>query len=189
MKKLTLMLCACAMALAMVLVSCKNEPEEYVDVTSHSYDYIYKVTGTVKQVTEYGPKDGTLTTTTITKTYTKATGAVSGGTESSTSKPDYIYYTISVNGIGDQETKTGDSDPVKMYKVDISPNWVFKYLYKMNGKYYVQDYWGAAYTEVTVSDIKKDGFTYVGSYTEDNTSDTYVNKTTYSVDLKFEKIN
>ena len=184
MKKLTLMLCACAMALAMVLVSCKNEPEEYVDVTEHSYDYIYSVTGTVKEVIETGPKDST--TKTVTEwTYTKATGSAEWYT-STTNKKDQLIYDISASGRADKSEKVGDADAVKTYRVHKGIDSVFEDLYKIGDKFYIR--FNNEYIEVTVSEPKKDGFTYSGSYTYDESPDEdNIDKTTYSIDLTFAK--
>ena len=188
MKKLTLMLCACAMALAMVLVSCKNEPEEYVDVTSHSYDYIYSVTGTLKQVDEVGPKDST--TKTITEwTYTAANGNAWWSKDSRENEPE--SYGVSFDGYADKSVKVGDGDPTKTYKNSVSSghfDW-FGRVYKFSGKFYIKDR-NNEYVEVTVSpDFKKAGFTYSGSFTIKNSghTDDNVNTTTYSIDLTFAK--
>ena len=184
MKKLTLMLCACEMALAMVLVSCKNEPEEYVDVTSHSYDYIYSVTGTIKEVCETGPKDST--TKKISEwTFTKAKGNATWST-STLSKSDQLTYNISANGQADRSVKDGDADAVKTYRVNKDIKYVFQTMYKIGDKFYI--YFDNEYIEVTVSEPKKDGFTYSGSYTWDHSPDEdNINKTTYSIDLTFAK--
>ena len=185
MKKLTLIFCVCAIAFTAILASCKDEPEEYIDTTSHSYDYKYKVTGFVNQVDESGPVDGTTTKTNYSRTYTQAIGEA-GWYTSISDKADYQEYMIAVIGFVDITTQVDEGPTSKTYRSEYDLPESLKKIYKIDDKCYlkIKD----KYVEIQLSSIKKDGFTYSGNVTVDSSTTTQVNKTTYSFNLVFSEL-
>lgn len=184
MKKLTLILCVCAIAFTSILVSCKNEPEEYIDTTTKYYNYMYSVTGTVNYEQDYGPKDAVVKTT-INRTFTQATGTAEWS-ENAYDKSDYQKYTIKASGYVDEVNKEGSNAAVNTYKRSYlisSDCWT---VYKNDSKYYIKV--KDKYVEVQLSSIKKDGFTYKGNFSVDDSDTTTVNKYTYYFDLTFSKL-
>ena len=186
MKKLILMLCACTIAFAGLLTSCKNETEEYIDVTQSLYDYIYSVTGTMTIVEETGTPGATSKTTT-TYTITQGSGSAEWW-EQTNYKSDVINIEVGVNARSNKNEQTDDQTPVVTYNTYFPySNYSFYYVSKIDGKYYIKNDVSAEYEQVNISGIKEKGFTYSGSYTHDWSTESNVNKTTYSVDLTFDK--
>ena len=187
MKKMILMLCACTIAFAGLLTSCKNEVEEYVDVTNQYYEYIYSVTGTMTIVAETGTPGATSKTTT---TYTITQGRGYAEWEEQTNyKSDDIMIEVGINARSNKKEQTDDQTPVVTYNTSFpyNNNNSFYSVFKIDGKYYIRNDVSAEYVQVNISDIKEKGFTYSGSYTHDGSTESNVNKTTYSVDLTFDK--
>lgn len=185
MKKLILMLCACTIAFAGLLTSCKNEVEEYVDVTMKTYDYIYSVTGTLKIVHEQGTT-GAITKQTETYTITQGKGSASW-TERTTEKTDCINIGIDVIARADKTTQQDNNPAETTYNTDFSMKYFpFGDVNKIDGKYYIKNNTDAEYVEVKISDIKKKGFTYSGTITYDSSTETTVDKYTYTIDFTFD---
>ena len=184
MKKISLMLCLCAMALVGLFVSCSNG--EYIDSTSVSHDYLYKVTGTMKVIETEGAATAPVSTS-AEYTITKATGEV-WWTESVNQLGDVPEYGTWCNLKANLSTSVS-SGTVKTYNV--YPSWPseLRNLYKFSDGFYIKTQSGN-YSKVTIDgDFEDESFTLSYSYSIDNGStETIVDVTTYSGSLTFTEV-
>ncbi|WP_027727237.1 hypothetical protein [Treponema bryantii] len=198
MKKITLMLCACAMAFAGLLVSCNNG-SEYINASGVSYDYKYKVTGTIKEATASGAVAAPSKTSDV-YTFTKAVGKVNWW-ESENSYGDVPTYWIEASGYADEVYTNSSSVETKYYKEDISLP--FYYLEKFEDGFYInlqnlnannyvyQQNQKGKYAKVTLDgDFGDDEFTLTYEYTLETgtNNETTVNTKTYSGTVKFSSV-
>ena len=184
MKKISLMLCLCAMAFVGLLVSCSNG--EYIDSTSVSYDYLYKVTGTMKVVETEGLITAPATTSSE-YTITKATGEV-WWTESVTQSGDVPEYRTWLNLKADLTT-SDTAGSTKTFNVYPSCPNELKTLYKFSDGFYLKTQQGK-YEKVTLEgDFGDESFTITYSYIIDNGSTSAsLDTTSYSGSLTFTEV-
>jgi len=189
MKKITLMLCACAMAFAGLLVSCNNGAEDYINTTSVSNTYYYKVTGSFKDVETSGAIAAPSTETTE-WTIVKGTAAVSW-TKSVTTEGDRPIYEISTDIYTDTVETVGSSTTSTKHFNVTNTGLPFSAIYEFEDGYYVRIDSGI-YSKVTLDgDFGDSSFTLSYDFTVDNLvnpSTTSVNKDQYSGTIKFEEI-
>jgi len=192
MKKITLMLCACAMAFAGLLVSCNNG-SEYINASGVSYNYNYKITGTIKEATSDGAVASPEKTSTD-YTFTKATGYVNWY-ENENSYGDVPTYYIGASGYADKTYTNAASVETKSYKNDA--NLPFWQLEKFEDGFYINldnvssQHEKGKYAKVTLDgDFGDDEFTLTYEYTlETGTNDeTTVHTKTYSGTVKFSSV-
>ena len=198
MKKLAILLCACAVAVAGLMVSCKNEPTEYVNVTSKAEKVFYTVSGTWTGTQIYGAKDAPTTDEMVT-TYDNAY-AWTYKYESKQSTKNYTNWSIFIydeDASSTMSTTTGDTtDKGKSWDEDYMP----LNLYKINGAYYLYDTGDSEYMKVTVTGTvggkefkisaeqsDDDTRTDMTQAEKDDTSE--VNKASSKMELTFTKIN
>ena len=197
MKKITILLCACAVAVAGLMVSCKNEPTEYVNVTSTRKAFYYNVKGTITETKITGSKDSPTTTETV----TTIDGTASAETwNSETESSNYSYWGISFydedasfTRVKKDKAGTELSSEKKWDDYD-SGLW----LIKMNGSYYtesdgeykkvnVSGSIGGKEFKVTIEVSDDDTRTDLTQAEMDDTSN--VNKSSTKLELTFTKIN
>lgn len=198
MKKLTIILCACAVAVAALMVSCKNEPTEYVNVTSKAEKVFYTVSGTWAGSDTSGPKDAPTTDEMVT-TYDNAY-AWTYKYESKQSTKNYTNWSIFIydeDASSTMSTTTGDTtDKGKSWDEDYMP----LKLYKINGAYYLYESGDEEYRKVTVTGtVGGKEFKISADFSEDDartdiTQDekdnpTTVKKISTKMELTFTKIN
>ena len=197
MKKLTIILCACAVAVAGLMVSCKNEPTEYVNVTSNSKAILYTVKGTITNTNVTGSKDSPTTYESV----TTIDGTASVKTwNSETESSNWSYWYISYydedaafsevekdkDGTEVSSTKNWDemSDDIYLRKIDGS------YYIDGNGEYKkvtVSGSIGGKEFKVTIEDSNDDARTYLSQAELDNP--TMVEKESDKIELTFTKMN
>ena len=207
MKKIGLMLCIFAIAFTGLLASCNSGWNgEYVSGGWKSYNYLYTVTGTLNIVEESGVTND-VTKTTTTWTIANATGEL---WNSSTIGNNYNhdrgnnyswgvnpYMGIAFSGTGSVSKKVGSADPIVRYNGNINTTYCFpaegfnggnfsavNSIYKLDSNYYIQ-YNGEYYKLESAPALNGKDFTLKFTYSDDNSSEGYVDKTTYSGTLNY----
>ena len=201
MKKISIFLCACAVAAAALMISCKNEPTEYVNLTTTVEEFYYSVSGTVT-CTETSGTTSSATTEEEVITYDNANGWFFYQ-NNETSNLNYTAYDINFADPDAVITKCEKDSSGNVISGTSTKNWGYNSgnitIYKKDGSYYIQKGYEYEWQEISVTG-SLGGKQFTISY-EDTTDDfrkdlteaqkqdtSVINKTSIKVELTFTRM-
>ena len=177
MKKISIFLCACAVAAAALMISCKNEPTEYVNLTTTVEEIVYSVSGTVTCTETSGTTSATTTEEEVI-TYDNANGWFYYENKE-TSSLNYTEYHIYITDPDAVFTKCEKDSSGNVISGTSKKNWGCDsgsmVIYKKDGSYYIEKGYEYEWLKISVTG-SLGGKQFTISY-EDSTDDTRQNLT------------